>query len=111
MSIQPSRLILERRDVPKCKGICPRGLNPGVSIHLSSFAMSPSLLRGASKGAEMSNHLVSQSFVAAMARPRAPSWRARHADMTRLEFVGLVAGWSTALVVVLALSVFIRFIG
>jgi hypothetical protein len=31
--------------------------------------------------------------------------------MSRLEFIGLVAGWSTALVVVLALSVSIRFIG
>jgi hypothetical protein len=31
--------------------------------------------------------------------------------MTQLEFTGLVAGWSTALVVVLALSVFTRFIG
>jgi hypothetical protein len=31
--------------------------------------------------------------------------------MSRLEFIGLVAGWSAALVVVLALSVFIRFIG
>jgi len=31
--------------------------------------------------------------------------------MTRLEFIGLVAGWSSALVAVLALSVFIRFIG
>jgi hypothetical protein len=59
----------------------------------------------------MPNHLVSQSSAAAMARPRAPSWRARHADMTRMEFIGLVAGWSTALVAVLALSVFIRFIG
>jgi len=73
--------------------------------------MSPSLFRGAAKGAEMPNRLVSQSFVAAMARPRAPSWRARHADMTRMEFIGLVAGWSSALVAVLALSVFIRFIG
>ena len=70
-----------------------------------------SLFRDAAEGAEMHNHLVSQSFVAAMAKPRAPSWRARHADMTRMEFIGLVAGWSTALVVVLALSVFIRFIG
>jgi hypothetical protein len=73
--------------------------------------MSPSLFRDASEGAEVPNHLVSQSFVAAMARPRAPSWRARHADMTRTEFFGLVAGWSTALVVVLGLSVFIQFIG
>ena len=59
----------------------------------------------------MRNHQVSQSYVAAMAKPRAPSWRARHADTTRLEFIGLVAGWSSALVAVLALSVFIRFIG
>jgi len=59
----------------------------------------------------MPNRLVSQSFVAATSRPRAPSWRARHADTTRLEFIGLVAGWSSALVAVLALSVFIRFIG
>ena len=59
----------------------------------------------------MPNRLVSQPFVAAMPRPRAPSWRARDAEMSRLEFIGLVVGWSTALVVVLALSVFIRFIG
>jgi hypothetical protein len=31
--------------------------------------------------------------------------------MGRMEFIGLVAGWSTAVVVVLALSVVIRFIG
>jgi len=59
----------------------------------------------------MPNVLVSQSFAAATARPKAPSWRAPHADMTRMEFIGLVAGWSTSVVVVLALSVFIRFIG
>ena len=69
--------------------------------------MSPSLFRDASEEAEVRNHLVSHS----LARPRAPSWRARHADMTRMEFIGLVAGWSSALVAVLALSVFIRFIG
>jgi len=59
----------------------------------------------------MPNHLVSQSFAAATARPRAPSWRARRADMSRMEFIGLVAGWSTAVVVLLALSLLIRFIG
>jgi hypothetical protein len=100
----------EGRDVPKCKSACPHRLNPGVSSHLFSFAMS-SLFRDASEELKMPNHLVSQSFVAAMARPRAPSWRARHADMTQMEFIGLVAGWSTAVLVVLALSVFIRFIG
>ena len=57
----------------------------------------------------MPDRLVSQSFAAA--RPRTPSWRARRADMSRMEFIGLVAGWSTAVAVVLALSVFIRFIG
>ena len=59
----------------------------------------------------MPNHLVSQSFAAATARSRAPSWRARRADMSRMEFIGLVAGWSSAVVVLLALSVSIRFIG
>ena len=59
----------------------------------------------------MPNRLVSQPFVAALPRPRAPSWRARRADMTPMEFIGLVAGWSTAVVGVLALSVVIRFIG
>jgi hypothetical protein len=57
----------------------------------------------------MPNHLVSHPFEAATARPRAPSWRARHADMTPRQFIGLVAGWSTAVAVVLTLSLFIRF--
>jgi hypothetical protein len=59
----------------------------------------------------MPNRLVSQSFAAAAARPRAPSWRARRADMTPMEFIGLVAGWSTSVVVILALSLSTRFIG
>ena len=94
--------------VPKCKIVCPRRLSPGVRVHLSSFAMS-SLFRDASEEAEMPDQFVSQSFMAAMGRPRAPSWRARHADMTPKEFIVLLAGWSTAVVVVLALSLFIRF--
>jgi hypothetical protein len=65
--------------------------------------MSSSLFRDASEGAEMRNHLVSQSSAAAMARPRAPLL-AR--DMTRMEFIMLAAGWSIAF-----LAVFIRFIG
>ena len=77
---------------------------------LKQNALGPDL-GDASEGDEMPNHVVSQSFVAATARPRAPSWRARHADMAPMEFIGLVAGWSTALVAVLALPVFIRFIG
>jgi hypothetical protein len=59
----------------------------------------------------MPSRLASQSFVAAMAAPPASSWRARQADMTRKGFIGLVAGWSSALVLILALSAFIRFIG
>jgi hypothetical protein len=55
----------------------------------------------------MRSHLVSQSF----GRHGHASWRARHADMSPREFIGLMAGWSTALVVVLALSVFTRFVG
>jgi hypothetical protein len=59
----------------------------------------------------MLGHPACQSFVAAIAAPRAPSWRARYADMTRMGFIGLVAGWSSALVVILALSAFTRFVG
>ena len=88
-------------DAPKCKSICPHRLNPGVSIHLSSFAMS-SLFRDALEGAEMRNHLVSQSGLRpAMATPRVPLL-AR--DMTRIEFIIIAAGWSTALVAVLIRS-------
>jgi hypothetical protein len=66
-----------------------------------------SLFGDALEGAEMRGLLVSRPF----GRHGHASRRARHADMTPREFIGLVAGWSTALVVVLALSVFIRFIG
>jgi len=59
----------------------------------------------------MHSRLASQSFVAAFAAPRAPSRRARQADMCRKDFIGLVAGWSTALVLILAVSAFIRFVG
>jgi hypothetical protein len=97
------RVYPRRGDVPKCKSTCPQRSNPGVSIHLSSFAMSSSLFRDASEGAEMPSRLVSRSSAAAMAGPRAPLL-AR--DMTRMEFIMLAAGWSTAFV-----AVFIRFIG
>ena len=74
-------------DVPKCKSLCPRRLSPAVSAHLS-FAMSASLLRDASEGAEMRNHLVRK-------RPLG------HAEMTRFDFIMFVAVCSTALVAVL----------
>jgi hypothetical protein len=75
-------------DVPKCKNLCPQRLNPGVSIHLSSFAMSSSLFRDASEGAEMRNHLVRK-------RPLG------HAKITRFDFIMLAAVCGTALVTVL----------
>jgi hypothetical protein len=59
----------------------------------------------------MRSRLASESFVAAMAAPPAPSWRARHADMTWKGFIGLAAGWCSALVLILVLSAFIRFVG
>jgi hypothetical protein len=69
-------------DVPKCKSIRPQRLNPDVSIHLFCFWV-VAFFRDASKGGEMRNHLV-------------------HADMTRLEFMMVLAGWSTTLVAVLS---------
>ena len=59
----------------------------------------------------MLSHPACQSFVFAIAAPRAPSWRARYADMTQMGFIELVAGWSSALVMILAVSAFIRFVG
>jgi hypothetical protein len=59
----------------------------------------------------MPSRLASQSFVATMAAPPAPSWWARNADMTRNGFIGLMAGWCSVLVLILAVSAFIRFIG
>ena len=73
--------------VPKCKSVCPKRLSPAVSVHLSSFAMSASLFRDASEGAEIRNHLVHE-------RPLG------HAEMTRMEFIMLAAGWSAAFVAV-----------
>ena len=59
----------------------------------------------------MRSRLAAQSFVTAITAPPAPSRRARGADMTRKGFIGLVAGWSIALVLILAVSAFIRFVG
>ena len=59
----------------------------------------------------MRSRIASPSFVAAMAAPPAPSWRARQAAMTRMGFIGLVTGWCSALILILALSAFIQFVG
>src|SRR3974390_1473199 len=71
-------------DVPKCKSLCPRRLSPAVSAPLS-FAMSASLFRDASEGAEMRIHLIRK-------RPLS------HAEMTRLAFIMIAGGGSVALV-------------
>ena len=72
--------------VPKCKTACPRQLSLAVSTPLS-FALSASLLRDASEGAKMRNHLVRK-------RPLS------HAEMTRLAFIMIAGGWSLALVAI-----------
>jgi hypothetical protein len=59
----------------------------------------------------MRSRIAPQSFVAAMPRPAGPSRRAGHADMSRMGFIGLMAGWCSALVLILAVSAFIRFVG
>jgi hypothetical protein len=37
--------------------------------------------------------------------------RARCADMSRADFMGLVAGWSGGVVLVLFISIFVRYVG
>ena len=102
--------VWRRKNVPKCKNTCPQRLNSGLRIHLSSSAMS-SLSAPPRRKPKMRSHSASQSFVVAMAVPpsallaRAPR---RH---DRMGFIGLVAGWSSALVLILALSAFLRFVG
>ena len=57
----------------------------------------------------MHSRLATQSFVAVMTAPPAPSSHARSADMSREGFIRLVAGWCSVLVLILAVSAFIRF--
>jgi hypothetical protein len=44
-------------------------------------------------------------------RPTPPSSRARCAEMSRAGFFALVAGWSGAVVVIFAVSAFVRLVG
>jgi len=48
---------------------------------------------------------------AATPHPAMPSRRAGRAAMSRADFIGLVAGWSGALVLILSASAFIRLAG
>ena len=52
----------------------------------------------------------SHASMAATPRPAAPSRRACRADMSRVSFIGLVAGWSGALILVVSISAAIRFV-
>ena len=74
--------LIKSLGVPKCKTVRPRRLSPAVSAHLS-FAMSASLLRDASEGAEMRIHLVRK-------RPLG------RAEMTRFDFIMFMAVCGTA---------------
>jgi hypothetical protein len=56
---------------------------------------------------EMRRQIASQMLMGPTRQP-APS---RRADMSRTGFIGLVAGWTSALVVILFISAFIRFVG
>jgi hypothetical protein len=58
----------------------------------------------------MRSRIALQSLVAAMPRPAAPSRRAGRADMSRMGFIGLVAGWSGVVALIFAISAFIRFV-
>jgi len=42
--------------------------------------------------------IASQASMQAMRNPAPPSGRARRADMSRVDFIGLMAGWTGALV-------------
>jgi len=57
----------------------------------------------------MQSPLNTQSFVAVMTAPPPPSWHTRSAEMSREGFIRLVAGWCSALGLILAVSAFIRF--
>jgi len=59
----------------------------------------------------MRRQIASQSFVAAMPRPAAPSRRASRADMSRMGFIWLVTGWWSAFLLALFVSALIRFVG
>jgi hypothetical protein len=62
------------------------------------------------KRTEMRRQIASQVLMEPTRQP-APSWRMRCTDMSRKSFIGLMAGWTSALVVVLFISAFIRSAG
>jgi hypothetical protein len=43
-----------------------------------------------------------------LARPTAPSRRARHAQMSRNHFIGLVAAWAMAVAAILVTALLVR---
>jgi hypothetical protein len=59
----------------------------------------------------MGRQIVSQTSMEATRNPATPSWRMCRADMSRTGFIGLMAGWTGALVLILFVSAFIRFVG
>ena len=59
----------------------------------------------------MRTHIARRIPTAATRHPATPSRRARRAAMSRAGFIGLVAGWSGALMLILSVSTFIRLAG
>ena len=58
--------------------------------------------------------MITRTQIVSMKAERNPAtllWRARRADMSRAGFVGLMAGWTGFLALILFVSAFIRFVG
>jgi hypothetical protein len=59
----------------------------------------------------MARYVASHQADQIVRRPPPPSSRARYAEMSRAGFLALVAGWSGAVVVIFAVSAFVRCVG
>jgi hypothetical protein len=58
----------------------------------------------------MGSQVATHSAVQTVRGPTSPSRQTRRADMSRAAFVGLVAGWSGAVMAIFAFSTFIRLV-
>ena len=59
----------------------------------------------------MRRHIASQMSMEFVRHLVTPARRARRADMSRADFIGLVAGWSGGIVLVLFISALARYVG
>jgi hypothetical protein len=58
----------------------------------------------------MRRQIASHMPMKATRDPATPSCRTRRADMSQTGFIALVAGWSGALMLILFIAAFIRFV-